>query len=833
MIAALFSIAYRNLVSKRLRSVVTALAIAVGTGVITATFTTNTAIQTSLEQTAASIAGNADLLVEAQDPQGFQDDSVVAVKNLPGVQFVAPRVQQRIFFRTSTQRGFVELLGVDPPSDFRLHGYRLLSGSFLSSEESRGLLVQEHWAGRLGVNVGASLELLTREGFIPFQVQGIVAEANPGQAGSGGVIRMHIATAQSLFGLTRGVQGLSIKVDNPNSISDLESQLPGLLRSDFVVRRVSQITQDLQDSVADFQTLLLFFGGIALFVGTFLVYNTLLMNVVDQTREIGLLRAVGASMSQVVVMTLVQGLLLGIAGTFPGVVFGQLLAQVLVKVLADTRQLAPLSSSFSFSSMLLGAAIGLVVTVLAALVPALRAGQLSPLVALRTIGVSQEDVEHRFRRILAFLGLVGLLVFLVWPVQEETRGLKALSLLPLFLLLVYLSPTYIGPLIWVSGILFRHRLTGIGVMAQRNVQRERGRTGVTVAGFFVSLAFVVALPNIASSAASAGQQWVGSLFPGDFVVVSPIPQPLVLVSEFEQLPEVDRVSSILVQAVNWNAIQLSTVGIDPTHYVSAFQFVECERISAFKALLRGNAVLLPAKFAREWGLKVGDVMRLRVGNKEVSFTVSGVIAHSLPSVDNYGALVLSARDLQRDFGADSFQFLAVSTWADEDQETAIQRLRQVAEQYGMEANTLQSLKLSVYAAMQQLLVLFVGLVVTGILVGSLGIVTTMMMNITQRMREIGILRAEGMTQGQVQVLTMAEAAILGFIGGVMGIAAGAFLTWVMIELSRTPEFDPQVSFSPVVALLSLALGILGAIVAALYPARRAARINIVAAVQHE
>ena len=833
MIAALFSIAYRNLVSKRLRSVVTALAIAVGTGVITATFTTNTAIQTSLEQTAASIAGNADLLVEAQDPQGFQDDSVVAVKNLPGVQFVAPRVQQRIFFRTSTQRGFVELLGVDPASDLKLHGYRLLSGSFLSSEESRGLLVQEHWAGRLGVNVGASLELLTREGFMPFQVQGIVAEANPGQAGSGGVIRMHIATAQSLFGLTRGVQGLSIKVDNPNSISDLESQLPGLLRSDFVVRRVSQITQDLQDSVADFQTLLLFFGGIALFVGTFLVYNTLLMNVVDQTREIGLLRAVGASMSQVVVMTLVQGLLLGIAGTFPGVVFGQLLAQVLVKVLADTRQLAPLPPSFSFSSMLLGTAIGLVVTVLAALVPALRAGQLSPLVALRTISVSQEDVEHRFRRILAFLGLVGLLVFLVWPVQEETRGLKALSLLPLFLLLVYLSPTYIGPLVWVSGILFRHRLTGIGVMAQRNVQRERGRTGVTVAGFFVSLAFIVALPNIASSAASAGQQWVGSLFPGDFVVVSPIPQPLVLVSEFEQLPEVDRVSSILVQAVNWNAIQLSTVGIDPTHYVSAFQFVEGERISAFKALLRGNAVLLPAKFAREWGLKVGDVMRLRVGNKEVSFTVSGVIAHSLPSVDNYGALVLSARDLQRDFGADSFQFLAVSTWADEDQETAIQRLRQVAEQYGMEANTLQSLKLSVYAAMQQLLVLFVGLVVTGILVGSLGIVTTMMMNITQRMREIGILRAEGMTQGQVQVLTMAEAAILGFIGGVMGIAAGAFLTWVMIELSRTPEFDPQVSFSPVVALLSLALGILGAIVAALYPARRAARINIVAAVQHE
>src|SRR3972149_10419936 len=356
VIAALFSIAYRNLVSKRLRSVVTALAIAVGTGVITATFTTNTAIQTSLEQTAASIAGNADLLVEAQDPQGFQYDSVVAVKNLPGVQFVAPRVQQRIFFRTSTQRGFVELLGVDPASDFRLHGYRLLSGSFLSSEESRGLLVQEHWAGRLGVNVGASLELLTREGFMPFQVQGIVAEANPGQAGSGGVIRMHIATAQSLFGLTRGVQGLSIKVDNPNSISDLESQLPGLLRSDFVVRRVSQITQDLRDSVADFQTLLLFFGGIALFVGTFLVYNTLLMNVVDQTREIGLLRAVGASMSQVVVMTLVQGVLLGIAGTFPGVVFGQLLARVLVKVLADTRQLAPLSSSFSFSSMLLGAA---------------------------------------------------------------------------------------------------------------------------------------------------------------------------------------------------------------------------------------------------------------------------------------------------------------------------------------------------------------------------------------------------------------------------------------------------------------------------------------------
>ncbi|MSQ15895.1 MAG: ABC transporter permease [Dehalococcoidia bacterium] len=247
---------------------------------------------------------------------------------------------------------------------------------------------------------------------------------------------------------------------------------------------------------------------------------------------------------------------------------------------------------------------------------------------------------------------------------------------------------------------------------------------------------------------------------------------------------------------------------------------------------RGKSLLVPSRLAKDRALKLGDQMRLKVAEKEDTFTVAGIITHSLPTADNYGALVLSRTELESIFGVTTFRFLAVSASPEADVAELERELSKTAETYGMESNTIGRLSNSISQGVCSMLSLLLGLVVIGVVVGSLNLVNTMMMNISQRSREIGILRAQGMTKGQVQRLTIGEAVIMGFIGGMLGIIIGAFLSWVLVDLNRTADFDPRFTFSIPVAIIVLTLSVVSCVIAAFYPAGVAAQTKILEVLRH-
>jgi len=786
----LFSIAYADLRSRRLTSALTVIAIALGAAVVVATFAANVAVEDSMTRAARAIVGDADIVVDAVDDQGFAGSATLNVGTLPKVSVVAPQLHRRVFFTTSAAHGFVEVIGVDPTLEREVRSISVAAGQWLQQTDRDTVVVGRQWAATYGVGVGGNVDLVTVEGRKPFRVAGILEDEDVSQRGASGTIRMPLAAAQAAFGLADRVQTLSVKLADPRAAEEVKANLERVLPYVFVARDSGTVLEDLRASIRDFETALALFGAVALLAGAVLVFNTLSLTVVERRRQIGLLRAVGAPIGLVVRLMLAQGILLGIAGAVVGVVAGQVLAAGLVLIVSRTQGIPvggfPLSLTGAAVSVV--AAIGM--TLLATIVPALRAGSTSPLAAMRASRVS-----------------------------TAPSGSSKIVFAPLLLA------------IGIAAVVVRLFGRGPALLAERTVRRERGQTALTVASFVMALGLIVGLSGAAASFSSAGEQWAEALFPGQVVISSPVDQPLDLVADFEAIKGVDQVSAVSQQEVVWQGVRLTAIGVDPAHYFQAFQFADGERTAAFKQMRRGDGVLIPLALAREMDLHVGDPFPLTARDQSSDFVVAGVIVHSLPTTDGFGAIVLPRDATELLFGTTTFRFLAVSAAPDADVASLRRDLAAAAESYGMQARTQDDLARSIGDSVGALLAPLAGLVAIGVIVGSLGLANTMVLSIALRRREIGILRAVGMATGRVRRLAIAEASILGFVGAVLGVILGALLTFVLVSLSRTADLDPQFAFSVPVAIGVIVAGVLVAIVAALYPAAIAARMEIVKSIR--
>lgn len=845
---ALFLLARKSLAHRPLRSVLAVIAIMLGTAVAAAAFTINASIEESLRAAALTMVGNADLVVESQDVRGFPLAVVPAAQALAGVRAVAPQARKRVFYRYHHQgepanllgalrarlfgatppraedRGFVELVGIDPQLDPRVHDYRLAAGRFFNDPNEAGLLLVRDWAQARGIRVGDSVELVTGRGFEPFPVVGLLDEADLSQRNYGGLVRIPLGLAQSSFGMQDRVHLLSVQLDDPGRSGAVAEALASVIPQLFVVKEVPRLVSELQASAQDFQVALLFFAALALVLGAVQVFNTLSLATVEQRHEIRLLRAGGATRMTMLRLGLVQGLLLGVSGGLVGVVVGQGLALGLTRLVGAVQGIPTLGPAISWTGVALSLLLGVLVTLFASIVPALLATGRYPLPADDRDDWSPSVAGWLRRSAVAAILLAALLAP---PSGEEIRALKLVALALLFPMALYLSRPLIPRLAGLAALPLRPLDRAISLMVARNLRRERVRTSLAVTAFVVSLSLIVALANSSASMATAGQEWAQSLFPGELLVVSPVDQPVELVSEFQRLTGVEQVAAVSVQPVVWAGLRLTVAGIDPAHYVSAFQLRGQDRTSAFIRMRRGGAVLIPTRLAADEGVRVGDQMPLRSGEREALFTVAGVIPHSFPAADNYGALIVAQRDLESAFEARSFRFLVVQPTADADRGRLQRELGAAAELFGMESTTIDSLREAIGRGVGGLLGLLVGLVAVGVLVGGLGAATAVVMNVLLRGFEIGVLRAYGLTERQAQILFVGEAAATGFVGAALGVVLGTLLTRILVDLNRTPDFDPVFTFSLAVAVQVLLAGTAVAAMAASVPTRSTARQPIV------
>lgn len=831
----LSSLAWRSLVSRPLRAALTLLAVALGVALLVAVLVASATLDASLERAALQLVGRADLEVRSFGARGFLDASLRQIAAAPEVALAAPAVRKRVFYRHGDHQGFVELIGLDPPGARQLSGYTMGEGVFLPDESLHSVMVLATWARARGLQAGDYLELMSYQGLQPFQIVGLLDDAGLGETGYGQVVYVSLRAAQALFNLGNRAERVAVQLRPGATPADLEARLRDTLPQDFQVVPAAERTRTLRESAAALQRSLRVFGLLPLLVGAFFVLNSFLLSIVERVRELALLRIAGATPRQIVRLVLAEALLIGILGSVAGTALGVVLAVGLVRLLEVTGELRLLAWQVPPAVLVVGPAAGTLATLLASLPAALRAAQVPPLEGLRPAGPrgSLGLARPPLRWAAAGLAAVALLLAasLLLPAW---RGLAAAALLLLFASTLALT----SALLMAMGHFLQRlggRLPAVAALSARNLERNRQRAAITLGALVVSFALTVGVGGLAASATAIGRERAEALFAGAYAVISPVAQPAAIAADFAGLPEVGQVSPIRrLQALRDREI-VDVVALEPAVYAAQPARGPAARAwrQALATLAQARAgVLVPQRLAAAWGVRPGQRISLRATDRTIELVVVGVVSPVFPSDDDRGAAVISWATLEAWTGEDDWHYLNVLPAPGADGRFE-QRLSEVAALYGLQAVSTDQIAGAIQRSLGRVLGLVQAMLCVGVIIAALAILNTMLLNVYDRRREIGLLRATGMLPRQVAALVLVEAGSLGLLAALVGSALGLCLGAITLRLAESPELPAPYVF-PSGALLAVgAAGLLLVPATCVYPALRAARLNIVQALGHE
>jgi putative ABC transport system permease protein len=479
--------------------------------------------------------------------------------------------------------------------------------------------------------------------------------------------------------------------------------------------------------------------------------------------------------------------------------------------------------------------IGLGVTLAAAIEPARRAGSIPPVEALRARIEPSAARRARLRWLIGVFVVVGVGGLLAWPRDAGTAGLVRSGLVYAVLFAAVLAaPFALGVLGRLAGLPFRGVLRGELRLARAALVRDRARTTLTVGALAIGLAMVVAIGGVAQQARLAASAWLSDVIPGDELVTSIRPLALdePVIADLAAIDGVARVSPFAVFEVARKGVRLDAAAVDGADLLAdgRLRFVDGDRAAALAGLDAGGVAVLPRSVADRTGLTVGSTLTLAVGEgRVVDLRVAGIAERTLPGRVGE-AILVGWSDATSVFGVAGADVLAVR-YAPGREADARPRLEAAAREAALEPNPLATVAGAVDSALGQVFGLFDALALVAVVVAALGIVNTLTVSVLERVRELGVLRAAGMTRGQVSRTVVVEAGILGIVGSILGIVTGLVAGVILIALAGGGPIVPEVPWASLAVATVIGIGV--SMVAAWYPARLASRLAIVAAVQHE
>jgi putative ABC transport system permease protein len=839
---SLTNLAFRSLRARPLRAVLSALGVALGVAVLFAGLATSAGVEASVRSTVNDLVGRSDLRVAAFGETGLSADTVAAIAGTPGVAIAAPALERRTYLAGSLDAGAelpppVTVLGIDPAADARLHDLVLVAGSPLSEPDEHSALITEHLAEQDGLTVGSPISMQAAGDPVSYRVIGIVAGDGPLTGAFGRTVIVPLRTAQAVFdetGVTRVDIGLAPGTDRAAVSSALEARLTA---EPYVLSSPQDLAAALRASTADFQATTALIAAIALFAGAFLIFNTLSMTVSERIREVGLLRAAGARRGQVMSFMLTQALVLGVAGSIAGLVLGALLAYAMVAFVRTVGSVTLERPALPLDAIVIAVIVGVGVTLAAALEPARRASRIQPVEALTPRLDRPAARSARLRWLAVVFGAVALVGVVVLPRGAAGAGVvQALVVYAILLVATLLIPFVLPAIVRVAGAPFSAIFRFEERLARSSVVRDRSRTALTLGSLTIGLAMIVALGGVGEHARAAAAGWISDVVPGDLVVTSirPIATDDGVAEDLAAaVPEIKQVSPIATFDIALRGTRTDAAAVVGADMAAdgRLAFVDGDRDAALAALDAGGAAVIPAALAERFGLSVGDAVSVpTVDGGSLDLTIVGIVERSIPGRTGE-AMLIGWSDATNRLGVAGADVFAVR-FVPGAPASARDSLKTEATTLALEVVPLDRIEGAISDALGRIFGLFDALAAVAVLIAALGIVNTLTMNVIERVREIGILRAAGMTRGQVWRSVVVEAGVLGLAGALLGIALGLVVGALMVILSGG-RFDVASGIPWSIIGLALVLGVAVAMLAAAYPARIASRLSIVRAVQYE
>lgn len=844
----------RNLLAHQARLAMTALAICLGVAFVSGTLVFADSSAAAYRAAASKDLADVAVTVTPKDPPSgptnrpstVLDDALArTLAGVPGVAAVRPSVDGSAVLAaadgTPLRAGasWANLAaGYLPGKDGADRRYPLVKGHAPRNSDELAVDAGTAAAGRFAL--GDTVRLATDGPVMTKRLVGIVATRDSRVTAGGTLALFDAATAQRLFASPGHYTGIDLSATPGTGQAVLADRVGAVLPADRAeaVSGAAQAAQQagyLDTLTRGYTKVPLVFAGVSLFIGSFLIVNTFTMLVTRRTREIALLRAIGATRRQVVRSVLVEAALVGCAASVVGFLLGVGLAAVLPDLLsagADALPDGPLVIGPRPVAAALGVGVG--VTVLAAWLPSRRAARIAPLEAMRATAQAPSRMRSRLRGAVGLVLLAlggGLLVSLTGAKDASVENLQS-ALLGCGLLavsMIVLAPLLTAPVIRLTG-----RLTGrfgvVGRLARENALRDPRRTAATASALMISTALVSGLAVIGNSTGQALDRQAAAGLGADYVISTRTPTTGIDPATVDRVRGTSgvRTAAALADSTLFTGGQVRQVsGIDPNAVDAVLRL---RFVSGSARDLGPGRIALSDSLAREHGLHAGDRLTARMGLGQgfQQYTVVGVYQDNPIARDALGA---RAQVQQSGFRPGSAQRILVRTDDGAASANLAGRLRTaVGDNPLLKVQDRAALVREAAGTLGDLLTVMYGLLVIGLLICALGIVNTLAMSVSERTREIGVLRALGMDRAGIRRMIRLEALTVAAFGTLLGLAGGVFGAWAVGALANGALAQYSLALPWGTLLLVVLLSLVVGAAAAVVPARRAARLSPLQAV---
>ncbi|MEW6060214.1 MAG: FtsX-like permease family protein [Actinomycetota bacterium] len=841
--------ALRSLLARKVRLILTVLSIVLGVGSMAGTYVLTDTITRAFNGLVEIGTAPVDVLVRssnafaamttggAEERKPVPESVLADVRVVPGV---ADAVGDVIGYAQIIDPATGDVIGtMGPPTAASswndVNGFVLRAGSPPNGADQ--VVLDASTAERYGIEVGERVRILFQGSRGEFEVVGTAGYGEAGSLFGATWALFDLPTAQRVLGREGELDTISVVAEEGVLGIELRERIARVLPKGIEAVTSATVASEQKEQISQalgyVRTMLLVFAFVALFVGAFIIFNTFVIIVAQRTRELALLRALGASRRQVMTSVVVEALVVGVVSSMIGVLFGIGIAIALKAVLPSVGLDIPASAGtvIMARTFVVSVIVGTVVTVVAAILPARRAARVAPVEALR----EAQDRPGRSLRFRLTSGAVVLaagvaaLLYGLFAMPSNALRFVGFGVAFTFIGVAMLAPLIARPVAAVIGIPIR--AAGIsGRLGRENSMRNPRRTAATASALMIGLGLVVFVAVFVTSAKASIDATLGATLKADFILTSPTLSGF-STSAADEAREVPGVSAVFRLRTGQARIggELTMVdGIDPQTLpdVADIGIVQ----GSLSRLTLPNTIMVLEGLADEHGWALGDQV-------EVEFPATGNVSLRMVAIFSNPGLVDAYAVSLDTFEDNVAQQLDVEVLVKVDEGADVGAVQSSLEKAlraypNVEVQDQAAFREMYSGFLDQMLNMLTALLLLAVIIAVFGVVNTLSLSIYERTRELGLLRAVGLTRRQTRSMVRWEAVIISVMGALLGVVIGIAFGWALQRALAPQGFSAFAIPGTRLAVYVLLAGLAG-VVAAIFPARRAARLDVLEAIAYE
>jgi len=848
--------ALRGLLGRKLRTALTAIAIVLGVATVSGTYVLTDSINNAFHSIFFETRAGSDAVISGKAAFDVSSGTGTSAPSLDQSLLTKVRALPEVAEAEGQVNGQAHLIGKDgkaivyggaPNLGFsiadgtsRFNPLQLVSGAWPKANE---VVVDKSTASKEHLQLGQVIGVQAQGPVRRLRLSGTVKFGSVSTIGGATLAGFDLPTAQQLFDKPGKLDEIALAASQGGSDPKLISAVRSILPADAQVRTATaQSHEDAKDTnsfVSFLQKFLLGFGGVALFVGSFVIANSLSITIAQRTREFATLRTLGASRGQVLRSVMLEALVMGTLASLVGLFAGLALAKGLFSLFDAVGFTLPNNGlTLETRTVVVALVVGIVVTLLASLRPALRATRVPPIAAVREGATLPESRWARYRLpaalVLTALGFAALLAGLFVP-NLGTGQILLLMLggaLIVFIGIALLSVRLIGPLAWTLGWPATKVGAAAGALARDNSRRNPQRTASTASALMIGLALVTLVSMLAAGIVSSFRGSVKEIWRNaDYAITAQNnfdPIPIAASDAVKKTPGVTEVSDVRAGEALAYGNKIGITAVNPAA-ANVFNLNWTEGSSSVLANLGDDGAFVDKGYADSHHLTVGSPVPVTFADGSQELLNVKVIFDPPTGGSPFGRVTMSTKvfDAHNDQPENLYSFVVMKGGQTDANQAALDKTLKGFP--NAKAATRQKFIDNQISGLSSILNILYVLLALSVVVSLFGIVNTLVLTVFERTREIGMLRAIGMTRRQVRRMIRHESVITALIGASIGIALGIVLASLLI--ARVDFIVLSVPFGQLIifAIAAIFVGIL----AAIFPARRASRLNVLQALQYE